>query len=382
MFRKPSPPSDTATGGSTVTETAPCEKSVKVRVAPDAIAPVRSVVLAEFQREAALPGFRKGKAPPEMVEKQHGKAIQEETLHRLTRQALERATDEHQLKPVGPYEIRKADFTDADGLTLEAVVEVEPAFALGAYAKIPLTRPPAEVTPQDLEQALANLQESMAQMAPSGAGEAKTRQVPTLDDEFAKDLGFESLPKLKEHVEAKLKEQKRAAQAQALENSLFEELLKRHAFQVPPRLVHHQNERLTREFTVRLLLSGMPEDQAKEEAAKFTEQLRTSAERHVKLGFILDRIAGKESVAVTQDEIVARLWRVAQRWKKDPAEVRKIFDAQGLWPSVVSSIRHEKITAWLLGAAVITNGAAAAATGGPPVSSLSTTTATAEGGRA
>jgi len=378
MFRKAASPSAIPAGTSTVTETAPCEKSVKVRVKPDAIAPVRAAVLAEFQREAALPGFRKGKAPADMVERQHAKSIQEETLHRLARQALERATDEHQLKPVGPYEIRKADFTDAEGLTLEAIVEVEPAFALGAYSKIPLTRPSAEVGAEELDKALANVQESMAQMVPSGQGEEKTKQVPKLDDDLAKDLGLESLAKLREHVEAKLKEQKRASQAQALESGLFEELLKRHAFQVPARLVQHQTERLTREFTTRMLLSGTPEDKAKEETAKFTEQLRTSAERHVKLGFILDRIAEKESVAVAQDEVVARLWRVAQRWKKDPAEVRKIFDEQGLWPSVISSIRHEKITAWLLNAAAITNGAGASPAAAKPVSS--STTAAPQGG--
>ncbi len=73
----------------------------------------------------------------------------------------------------------------------------------------------------------------------------------------------------------------------------------------------------------------------------------------MKLAFILDRIATKESVAVTQDELGKRLWELSQRWKKDPAEVRKTFDAQGLWPSVISNIRQEKMIAWLLAAAVI-----------------------------
>ena len=76
----------------------------------------------------------------------------------------------------------------------------------------------------------------------------------------------------------------------------------------------------------------------------------------MKLSFILDRIATKESITVTQDELVKRLWQLAQRWKKDPVEVRKIFDEQKLWPSVFSSIRQEKTTAFLLSAASVTNG--------------------------
>jgi FKBP-type peptidyl-prolyl cis-trans isomerase (trigger factor) len=333
-----------------------------LHVAQDAIAPVRRAVLEEFQRRVTLPGFRKGKAPTELVERQYAKDIHDETLHRVTKQAFEQAAKDHGLKPVGPFEVSAAHFSETDGLTLKATVEVEPSFTLGSYQGIRLTQEPGAVTPEDLSKALAVLQESMAQLAPGGEGGAKERQLPPIDDELAKDLGFENLGKLRQHVEAKLREQKRAAQAQALESALCEELLKRHAFEVPPRLVSHQTERLTRDFKVRLLLSGMPEEQADEKAVKFTEQLRTSAERHVKLSFILERIATQESVTVTQDELVGRLWQLAQRWKKDPADVRKIFDTQGLWSSVVSAVRQEKTIALLLAAAVIDNGLGPVAT--------------------
>ncbi|PIQ84352.1 MAG: hypothetical protein COV75_02665 [Candidatus Omnitrophica bacterium CG11_big_fil_rev_8_21_14_0_20_63_9] len=361
LFRKTaSPPA--ATDRASITETAPCQKSVRVRVTPDVLAPLRSTIVAEFARQATLPGFRKGKAPADLIERQYGKEIHDETLHRATRQAFEQVTKEHQLKPVGPFEVTKADYADAQGLTLEALVEVEPAFALGQYKGLALKRPPVEVTPDDLDRSLKNLQESMAQLVPKAEGqEEKERKVPALDDELAKDLGFKTLEELKGHVEAKLRESRRAAQSQALENDLCEELLRRHAFDVPPRLVARQTERLARDFKVRLMLSGKTEAQVEDEAPTFTEQLRTSAERLVKLGFLLDRIAEQESISVTQDELVARLWQLSQRWKKDPAEVRKFFDSHDLWPSVVSTIRQEKTITWLLSAASIEDGAAVAA---------------------
>ena len=339
-----------------MTETSPCEKSLRIRVAPEAAAPVRAAVLAEFRRQAALPGFRKGKAPTELIERQYAASIQEETVQRLTRQALEQAARDHQLKPVGPFEVRTARFTDAEGLLLEAAVEVEPSFALGAYKGIALTCQPADVTSEELERSLTTLQESAAKLVPVEGSQAKERKLPALDDELAKDLGCENLDTLREHVRAKLREQKLAAQRQAQEAALCEALLTRHAFDVPPRLVNHQTQRLTRDFHARLLLSGVPEDKVGDEAAKFREQLQESAQRQVKLGFILDRIADAETVTVTQDEIVKRLWELARRWKKDPADVRKIFDAQELWPSVVSAIRQEKTTALLMAAASFDNG--------------------------
>ena len=102
----------------------------------------------------------------------------------------------------------------------------------------------------------------------------------------------------------------------------------------------------------------MPEERVSEEMAKFAGEVRTSAERHVKLAFILDRIAEQETVSVSQGELVERLWRLSQRWKKDPAQVRAIFDKEQLWPSVVSSIRQEKTMRLLMDAAAIDNGTA------------------------
>ncbi|MBI3021137.1 MAG: trigger factor [Candidatus Omnitrophica bacterium] len=350
----PSSPKSGSNGiSAVVTEAAPCRKSLQVRVGQDAIEPVRAAVLAEFQKTAALPGFRKGKAPIELVAREYANPIHEELLRRLTKRAFEQVTTEHDLRPVGPFELTVADFNERDGLALEAAVEVEPSFPLGSYKGIPLTQEPVELTAGDVDKALAALQESAAQLVPTGEGGAKERKLPALDDELAKDLGFGGLSQLRAHVEAKLLEQRRTAHAQRMESNLCEELLKRHAFEVPPGLVSRQADRLTRDFKVRLLLAGTPEEQLNEEVAKFTAQLRTSAERHVKLAFILERIATQESIAVTQDELVGRLWQLAQRWKKDPAEVRKILDAQQLWPSVASAIRQEKTITFLMSAAAI-----------------------------
>lgn len=336
-----------------IADTAPCKKSLRIHVRRETITPVRERVLAEFQKEAVLPGFRKGKAPVDLIERQHGKSIHDETLQRVTRQAFEDAANAHHLKPVGPFEVQVANFTEADGLTLDATVEVEPSFALGAYKGIALKAELLEVTPQEMDQALAKLRESMAQLVPAAEGQAKERRLPAFDDELAKDLGLENLEKLREHVRAKLLEQKRHSQRETQEAALCDELLARHTCEVPPRLVERQTQRLTRDFTVRLLLSGVPEEKAQEQTATFAEQLRTSAARHVKLGFILERIAEQESIGVTQDEVVGRLWELSKRWKKDPAEVRKLFDTQGLWPSVISTIRQEKTMTFLLSAATL-----------------------------
>ena len=355
MFRKKttSSPSTVQHASTSVTEAAPCRKAVQLRVGLEKIQPVRHVVLGEFQRASTLPGFRKGKAPTALVERHYHQAIHEETIQRVMKQTLEQVVTDHHLKPVGPIEVKTMTFSETDGLALEAMIEVEPTFPLGAYKGIPLTRPLVEVLPHEVDKALEQLRESMAQLVPTGEGQQKQRQVPPLDDELAKDMGLENLPALRAHVEAKVREQKQKVQHDTLEAALYDELLKRHTFDVPSQLVGRQTERLTQEFKARLLLAGMSEEQTGQELTKFTDQLRTNAQRHIKLTFILERIAEQESIAVTQEELLTHLWQLAQRWKKDPTEVRTLLDAKGLWPSVVSAIRHEKTMTWLLKAAVV-----------------------------
>jgi FKBP-type peptidyl-prolyl cis-trans isomerase (trigger factor) len=337
-----------------ITQTAPCQRAMSISVSPEAIQPTRQDVLKEFQREASVPGFRKGKAPADLVDRKFAGQIREELIRRLTRQAFEQTAEQHKLRPVGPFEVTKLEFDEAKGLALEAQVEVEPDFKLGEYRGITLRKVAQTVTAEERQQALQQIQESMAELVPAAEGQEsqeKQKRVPALDDELAKDAGFESLAKLEEHVEAKLREQKQAQQTRELEKSLFDELLHRHPFEVPAGLVQRQTERLTQDFQLRLLMSGMAEAQVAPELEKYTEQLRNNAVRHVKLGFILDRIAEQEQVSVTQDELVDRLWKLSRRWGKEPAEVRRLLDSQGLWPSVLSSIRQDKAVRLLLDAA-------------------------------
>lgn len=342
-----------------LTQPGPCEQAVRIQMGTEGIRPVREAVVREFQREVTLAGFRKGKAPRELIERQYPGEIREETIRRLTRELFERVTTERHLKPVGPFEVTKLEFDDAQGLQLEAHVEVEPEFRLDDYRGLRLTKPPVAVTAQEVNQALAKLQESAAQLVPANdatSSTEKVKQLPHLDDEFAKDLGFDNLDALKQHVEAKLREQRQAEQQQALEQALFEALLARHRFEVPPGLVARQAERLQREFQTRLLLAGTPEEKVNEEIPKYVEHLRRNAAQHVKLAFILARIAEAEQLSVAQEELMDRLWKLAQRWGKEPGEVRRILDAKGLWSSVISSIRQDNTVQFLLSVSQIDEG--------------------------
>ena len=352
----------------TVKQPGPCQQHLTIHLAPEMVAPVRETIVKEFQKGAVLDGFRKGKAPADRVERAYPAQIREETVRRLTRHAFEQVATDRKLKPIGPFEVIKLDFDEAKGLDVEAQVEVEPEFALAEYKGIALKKIPVHILPEELDKALARLQESAAQLVPKGEGEPKEKQLPALDDEFAKDMGLETLPQLRSHIELTLQEHKKTEQAQALEQALCEVLTERHRFEVPPGLVGHQTERLRRDFQTRLLLNGIPEAEVGAHVEKYGEQLKTNAAKLVKLAFILDRIAEHEQLSITQEEVVERLWKLAKQWNRDPVEVRRMLDAKGMWSSVLSSIRQDKTIAWLLNAAKIEEpvGAPVAVASKPP----------------
>ena len=352
MFRKRPPQPAVPESPASVTEAGLCRKALHVHVTHEEFTAIRQAVVTELKKQATLPGFRQGKAPAQLVENRYAQAIHQDSLQRATQQALEQAVKTHGLKPVGSIEVRRVDFNEADGLRLEAQLDVEPSFELVSYKGIPLSAQDITVTADEINQALEKVRESMAQLVPAENGQGKQQRLPNLDDELAKDAGYPNLERLRAYLEGKLREQKRQAQRQTMESSLCEELLRRHAFEVPAQLVSRQTDRLTQEFKTRLLLSGISEEAVPQELEKFTGQLRQTAQQLVRLDFLLDRIAAKESIRVTSQEAMERLWQLARQWRKDPSEVRKIFDQQGLWPSVIATIRRQKTTVFLMKEAI------------------------------
>ena len=343
---------------------APCQHRLSVSLPPETVAGAYDDVYRDIGREAVIPGFRKGKAPRDLLQQHHAQAAREEVLKRLIGDGLDRAARERKLRLTGECRIADVQLDERAGLRFTAEVEVEPEVPLGAYKGLALRRPSAEVGDGDVAQALAALQEHRAELAPTGAGEEKTKQVPVLDDAFAKDVGFPTLEALRQRLRHDLETQRRTESRQVVEQHLYDALLLQSQFDVPPSLVAHQVERLRRNVAMRLLVNGVAEEQVKQEIAKLDQDLATNAQRQVKIRFILDRIAEAERLSVTREELVGQLWTIAQRSRQDPGALRKRLDAQGGWEALAAEVRYEKTMDFLLREAKIEDAPAAVASSG------------------
>ena len=117
MFGKPAHASNQSLKV-TVTDSGPCEKSLRVEVAAELVQPVRAQVMKEFQKQAKLDGYRPGKAPAELVLQRFGQRIQEETVQRVMQQTFTQVAKDRGLRPVGPFEVRRAEMTNGQTLLL------------------------------------------------------------------------------------------------------------------------------------------------------------------------------------------------------------------------------------------------------------------------
>ncbi|MCS6317857.1 MAG: trigger factor [Nitrospira sp.] len=164
----------------------------------------------------------------------------------------------------------------------------------------------------------------------------KQKQLPALDDEFAKDCGpYQSLQEIRE----KLRTEMERALKKDIEDTYKETIIKRlaetHHFELPGTLVERElsamvrqqvqsRQRKSTESTDTSSVSPQTED-----AKKLQEELRPEAERRVKVGLILEALAAKETITVTNEDLGNEIARLAAEVKLSVEEVTRMIQAGG-----------------------------------------------------
>jgi trigger factor len=136
------------------------DTKVQLTLTADAalLANVKQRTLDHLAHDVKLPGFRAGKAPSHLVEKNINPAtLQTEFLDRAMNELYSAALDEHKLRPVSQPEVKVSKFVPFDTLEIELTVEVVGDVKLPDYKKIKLAKKPVKVTAKDIDGVLAEL---------------------------------------------------------------------------------------------------------------------------------------------------------------------------------------------------------------------------------
>jgi trigger factor len=172
----------------------------------------------------------------------------------------------------------------------------------------------------------------------------KTKQLPELNDDFAKELGeFTSIDDLRKRIREQLEAQKRHEIEHAAKDKLVEELVNRNQFPVPETLIESQiSARLDRGLRA-LAAQGMrTEDMKKLDFSRLRSGQHDAAVREVKASLILERIADAEKIDVSDQDLDTEVERLALQSRQPVEAVRKKLTDDGTIERIRERIRNEK----------------------------------------
>jgi trigger factor len=165
----------------TVEQVGPCRKALRIEVPAEQVMAEYQKVIKEISGGARIPGFRQGKAPLAVIERQYSKNALEETRERLVPMAYHTALKQENLTPVSVVDVTDVQITKQLPLSFKVTVDVAPDFALPPFKGIPVTSKKIGVTDEDVEQILSNMRDRSAHFEPVTDRAARKEDVVEID---------------------------------------------------------------------------------------------------------------------------------------------------------------------------------------------------------
>ncbi len=407
-----------------------------VEVAADRVDAALDKAFKKVVTKVTVPGFRKGKVPRGMFEKRFGvESLYQDALDILLPEAYMEAVAEAGITPVDRPEIDIQQVGKGQELKFTAKVTVKPEVQLGEYKGVEVPAQSLEVTEEDIENELKQLQQRHAELVvveegavengdtvvidfegfadgvPFDGGKAekysleigsgsfipgfeeqlvglakgeekdidvtfpenyhseelkgkpvvfkiklhdiKRKNLPELDDEFAKDVSeFDTLEEYKQDIAKRIAERKEQSGKRDLENAVVEKVSAAAEVEIPEAMIRDEVERMLGDFENRLKMQGMNLEMyfqfsgQDEEALK--EQMKSDAEKRVLQSLVLEAVAQAEGIEASDEELEEELSNLAKQYQREVDELRAILTANGNLESLKSDLITRKTVQYLV----------------------------------
>lgn len=426
----------------TIEEAGPCKKKLIVEIPEESIKNAIDEQYETLRKEAAVPGFRKGRAPRRLLEKRFGKETTEQIKLKLLSGASDSAIKDNEINVLREPDI---DFEDIelpqDGpLKFDFEVEVRPEFDLPQLEGIEVNKTKLEVTDEQIDREIERLQRWSGTWVPRDDGQvqaedqiiadvilkaedaeeeekldnieifvrpngfvgaipvekldelltgaktgdsrqtsvevAKTyfkeqyrgkkvdikidikdikwlKPVP-LDENFFNRLGLENENELRDTLTDTLRGRLEQQSRTQMSEQIYKYMLDNTDFDLPTDIVADQANTLLQRQYANLIRQGLPEEYLKEQM----EQLRAASEQQagqqLKTFFIMDKVAEKLNIEVTEEELNGHIAQLAIQRGQRPERLREDMMRDGSLSQFRLQVREDKCVAKLLESAKIT----------------------------
>lgn len=355
-----------------------------------------------------IPGFRKGKAPMQIVEKYYGKEIfYEDAFNEVASEALEEAVTENKIDVVSRPDIGVTQIEKGKDLIFTAVMQTKPEAKVSKYKGIEIKKVEYNVTDEDIEHELHHMQEHNSRLisiedrpvesgdtatidfegsvdgVPFEGGKAekydleigsntfipgfedqvigmkideekdvkvkfpeeyfskelagkdavfkvkvheiKKKELPELDDEFAKDVSeFDTLKELKADIKAKQEKQNEERAKYETQDAVIKALCEKTKVDIPSGMIEMETDNMLKEFEQRLSYQGLKLEQYFQMMGKTEEEIRKEYEPQaiegIKSRLALEAVIKAEKIEATDKDIDEKMKEMAKNYGKENDE--------------------------------------------------------------
>jgi trigger factor len=170
----------------------------------------------------------------------------------------------------------------------------------------------------------------------------KAKIVPPADDEFAKDLAFDSLLALRGDIREKLQKNEERRVDRELKAQLVESLVERASFEVPEALVERHMTARTEQAARSLAMQGIDPSKLEMDWREYREKQREDSVKAAKADILLDEIARRAGIDASDEELDSEIARLAERVRRSKEALRAQMEKEGDLASLRARIREEK----------------------------------------
>ncbi|MBP8855913.1 MAG: trigger factor [Oscillospiraceae bacterium] len=163
--------------------------------------------------------------------------------------------------------------------------------------------------------------------------EIKQKELPTVDDEFAKDVSeFDTIAELKASIRKGMEEESEKTAALELENDLVDQIVATVEGDIPAVMFETRIDEMVRDFEYRLQQQGLRLAEYVKytggDMAKFREGFKEQAEKQVKIRLALEAVAKAENIVATEEDLEAEIARIADAYKMEIEKVREMIPVE------------------------------------------------------
>jgi trigger factor len=159
-----------------VQEPSAWSRRLSITVPAERVQRLRGQVTQNIARNARLPGFRKGKLPTSLIEKQFAAAIDQETVDKAIQEAYREALESEGLAPITQGKVDKVDYQRGEALSFEVELEVRPEIQIARTSGFSLERPSLDVSEADVDSVLDRLRDERATWEPLPEGQKPAQE--------------------------------------------------------------------------------------------------------------------------------------------------------------------------------------------------------------